>query len=136
MAFSIAIRNPIARYIALTFILFAHALRLSLYMVFGVETMAMQYIKMLLRPRLLPWMSTQTPRLYIYSKKDELVPWQEVEKHIETAKTSGFNVRSEVYEDSAHVAHMRLDPKRYWASVQDLWQIACHEGHVHADKAA
>ncbi|KAF8553926.1 hypothetical protein OG21DRAFT_1175910 [Imleria badia] len=64
-------------------------------------------------------MNSQTPRLYIFSKKDEVVPWQAVQQHVETAKKSGLNVRCEVYEESAHVAHVRHDPKRYWASIQD-----------------
>ncbi|KAH0833499.1 hypothetical protein J3R83DRAFT_12624 [Lanmaoa asiatica] len=132
IAFSIAIRNPVARYVALLIIYIAHALRLSLQNIFGVETVAVRYTKALLQPRLLPWMNSQTPRLYIFSKKDELIPWQEVQKHAEAAKTSGLNVRCEVYEESAHVAHMRLDPKRYWASILDLWQIACREGQVKA----
>lgn len=130
LAFSIAVRNRIARYIALTVIYFVHALRLSLHMVFGVETMGMEYPKMLLRPRLLPWMNVQTPRLYIFSRKDELVPWKEVKQHVEVAKASGLSVHCEVYEDSAHVAHMRLDSKRYWASIQSTWQIACRGSQV------
>jgi pimeloyl-ACP methyl ester carboxylesterase len=136
MAFSIAIRNPLVRYIALALIYLSHALRLSLQMVFGIETMGTRYLKALLNPRLLPWMNSQTPRLYVFSKKDELVPWQAVQQHAEAAKTSGLNVRYEIYEESAHVAHMRLDPKRYWASIQDLWQIACHESQVKAIEVA
>ncbi|KAF8549539.1 hypothetical protein OG21DRAFT_580439 [Imleria badia] len=132
MAFSIAIRNPGVRYIVLVLIYIAHAFRLSLQMVFGVETMGARYLKALLNPHLLPWMNSQTPRLYVFSKKDQLVPWQGVQQHAETAKKSGLNVRYEVYEESAHVAHMRLDPKRYWASIQDLWQIACRESQMKA----
>ena len=130
MAFSIAIRNPLVRYIALALIYLSHGLRLSLQVVFGVETMGTRYLKALLNPRLLPWMNSQTPRLYVFSKKDELVPWQAVQQHAEAAKTSGLNVRYERYEESAHVAHMRLDPKRYWTSIQDLWGIACRENQV------
>jgi hypothetical protein len=130
LAFSIAIRNPVVRYIALVLIYIAHAFRLSLQMVFSIETMTTRYVKALLNPRLLPWMNSETPRLYVFSKKDELVPWQVVHEHANAAKTSGLDVRCEVYEDSAHVAHMRLDPKRYWTSIQDLWEIACHQSSV------
>ena len=98
--------------------------------------MATQYLKTLLQPRLLPWMNVRTPRLYVFSKKDELVPWQEVQKHADAAKRSGLDTRCEVYEDSAHVAHMRHDPKRYWASILDLWQTACHEGQTKAVEIA
>lgn len=136
MAFSIAIRNPVVRCIALVLIYIVHAFRLSLHVVFGVETVGTRYLKALLNPRLLPWMNSQTPRLYVFSKKDELVPWQGVQQHVEAAKKSGLSVWCEVYEKSAHVAHMRLDPKRYWASIQDLWQIACRESQTKAIEAA
>ncbi|KAF8548555.1 hypothetical protein OG21DRAFT_749277 [Imleria badia] len=41
----------------------------SLYTVFGVKTMAMRYHKALFNPYLLPWMNSQTPRSYIFSKR-------------------------------------------------------------------
>ncbi|KAI9566864.1 hypothetical protein HD554DRAFT_2272954 [Boletus coccyginus] len=136
MAFSIAIRNPIVRYIALVLIYIVHAFRLSLQTVFGIDTIGTRCLKALLNPRLLPWMKLQTPRLYVFSKKDELVPWKAVQQHAKAAKTSGQNVRCEVYEESAHVAHMRADPKRYWASIQDLWETACRDGQANAAEAA
>ncbi|KAF8548552.1 hypothetical protein OG21DRAFT_1422888, partial [Imleria badia] len=132
IAFSIAIRNTVVRYIALI----VHALRLSLHRVFGMETMATRYLMVLLNPRLLPWMDSQPPRLYVFSKKDEVVLWKALQQHAEAAKMSCLNVRCEVYEESAHVAHMRLDPKRYWASIQDLWQSACRASQGIAMEAA
>ncbi|KAF8839523.1 hypothetical protein BDN67DRAFT_1012247 [Paxillus ammoniavirescens] len=130
-AFSIAIRNPVARYIALALIYIGHAIRLCLSMIVGQEIMVMEYLKMQLsRPRLLPWMNAETPRLYIFSRKDDLVPWQEVQQHAEAARKASLNVRCEMFEESGHVAHMRLDPKRYWASVQDVWEVACREGQA------
>ncbi|KAG8212944.1 hypothetical protein J3R82DRAFT_11305 [Butyriboletus roseoflavus] len=136
LAFSIAIRNPLARYVILFIIHVVRALRLSMDSVLGKETMETRYLKALLQPRLLPWVNVQTPRLYVFSKKDELVPWQEVQKHADAAKKSGLNAHCEVYEESAHVAHMRHDPKRYWASILDLWQIACREGQMKAVESA
>ncbi|KAF9238549.1 hypothetical protein BU15DRAFT_75240 [Melanogaster broomeanus] len=128
-AFRIAIPNLVARSMVLAFIYLAHAIRLCLSMAFGKQVMVMEYLKaQLLRPRLLPWMNAGTPRLYIFSKKDELMPWKEVQQHAESGKKAGLNVRCELFEESGHVAHMRLDPKRYWASVQDVWEVACREG--------
>ncbi|KAF9238545.1 hypothetical protein BU15DRAFT_62511 [Melanogaster broomeanus] len=129
-AFSIAVPNLVARSSILAFICIVHVTHICLSMAFGKEMMMMEYLKMqLLRPRLLPWMNAGTPRLYIFSKKDELVPWEEVQQHAESGKTAGLNVRCELFEESGHVAHVRLDPKRYWASVQDVWEVACCEGH-------
>ncbi|KAF9223324.1 hypothetical protein BS17DRAFT_781692 [Gyrodon lividus] len=130
-AFSFAIRNPMARYIALAVICTVYAIQLCLSMAFGKEMVVLEYLKMqLFKPCLLPWMNAETPRLYIFSKKDELVPWQEVQQHAEAARKAGLNVRCEMFEESGHVAHMRLDPKRYWASVQDVWEVACGEGQA------
>ncbi|KAF8553929.1 hypothetical protein OG21DRAFT_1497407 [Imleria badia] len=134
MAFSIAIPNPLYRCFALVVIYILHVLCLFLYALFGVEYRVTRYGKALLNPRLLPWMNSQTPRLYVFSKKDKVVPWQAVQQHVETAKKSGLNVRCEVYEESAHVAHVRLDPERYWASIQDLWQSACRQKSSDSDR--
>ncbi|KAG9316047.1 hypothetical protein JVU11DRAFT_3712 [Chiua virens] len=136
LAFSIAIRNPVARYISLAIIYFLHALRLTLQIVLGMDMMAVQYIKTLQQPHFLPWTNSQTPRLYVFSKKDEVVPWQEVQRHAEAAKMARLTVRCELYEESAHVAHMRLDPKRYWGSIQDLWQLACLQSQAKVSDAA
>lgn len=126
-AISIATQNPVTRYITLAIIYVMYTHLLFLQMIFGGKTLETQYLEGLLQPRLLPWMNAQTPRLYIFSKEDELVPWEQVQRHAETAKQSGLNVCCEVYEKSAHVAHMRFDPERYWASILDLWQVACNE---------
>lgn len=133
MAVRIAIRNPIVRYVTLALFYVMRAYRLSLQVAFGTEgteVIGTQYLEALLNPRLLPWMNSETPRLYIFSKKDEITPWQSIQQHAEAAKTSGLNIRCEIYEDSDHVAHMRHDPERYWTSIQDLWQAAS-QGEYH-----
>ncbi|KAF9230344.1 hypothetical protein BU15DRAFT_83749 [Melanogaster broomeanus] len=137
-AFRSTVPNLVTRCIILAFVYLVHAIRLCLSKAFGKEMMVMEHLKMqLLRPRLLPWMNAGTPRLYIFSEKDELMPWKEVQQHAESGKKAGLNVRCELFEESGHVAHARLDPKRYWASVQDVWEVACREGQSDgADSAA
>ncbi len=61
-------------------------------------------------------------RTYIYSKEDELVMWQSVEKYANDAKQKGFVVRLERFSGSAHVAHLRLDGDRYWKTVEETWE--------------
>lgn len=73
---------------------------------------------------ILPWLTKDTPRLYIYSTKDELIPPEQIEEHAEEARDLGFNVRLEKYTNSAHVSHARTEPARYWASVKDFWDNA------------
>lgn len=87
--------------------------------------------KALLNPPLLSWMKLQTPRLYVF-EKDEPIPWEAVRQRAEAAKTSSLNIHCEVYEESALVAHVRLDPKRYRTSIEDLLEIVHRESQVKA----
>ena len=75
-------------------------------------------------PHILPWMGLQTPRLYLFSRRDRFVPWQDVTRHAETAKQHGMDVYCELFEESEHVAHIRVEPERYWSSIQEVWRAA------------
>jgi hypothetical protein len=75
-------------------------------------------------PRVLPWLQRSSPRLYIYSLTDDLVSWQSVESHAKEAGKLFDDVRTERFENSGHVAHMKQDPERYWAAVEGLWNAA------------
>ena len=68
-------------------------------------------------------MSTEARRCYIYSTKDSMVGWRDVEAHAQDAEGVGFVVRKERFDASEHCAHVRIDgSKRYWGIVQDFWQ--------------
>jgi pimeloyl-ACP methyl ester carboxylesterase len=82
------------------------------------------------RPKILPWLSKTTPRLYIYSKGDDIVPYEEVEGHAEQARKAGLNVRTLRFEDSPHVAHARMHPQQYWDAVQSLWEEATRKANT------
>ncbi|KAJ5754050.1 uncharacterized protein N7511_008203 [Penicillium nucicola] len=58
-------------------------------------------------------------RCYIYSDADELVDWKDTESHAVEAETQGWVVRREFFKGSAHVAHMKTDPDRYWTIIKD-----------------
>lgn len=64
------------------------------------------------------------PRLYLASPADKMTRFAQVQAHMEEAKRAGFDVRAEVFEDSGHVAHARVDPARYWAAINKLWRHA------------
>ncbi|KAF5327446.1 hypothetical protein D9619_004998 [Psilocybe cf. subviscida] len=66
------------------------------------------------RPKILPWLSKTTPRLYIYSKGDDIIPHEEVERHAEQARKEGLDVKMLRFDDSPHVAHARMHPQQYW----------------------
>lgn len=73
---------------------------------------------------LLGWMNKKTPRLYLYSQQDDLIPVDAVEEHAQQAEACGFDVSLEKFSDSKHVAHARVYPERYWGSIKNLWQRA------------
>lgn len=75
-------------------------------------------------PLILPWTTANTPRLYLYSDTDRLIPQEAVDEHIADAKTIGLNVRAELLLGSAHVTHARTYPERYWGAVKSAWAEA------------
>ncbi|KAF8206846.1 hypothetical protein K438DRAFT_449121 [Mycena galopus ATCC 62051] len=76
-------------------------------------------------PRVLPWIDERTPRLYLYSKVDEIVPMADVEVHAARSASEGLDVRKLCFDTSAHVAHARVYPEEYWGSVKRVWADAC-----------
>ncbi|GIZ46846.1 hypothetical protein CKM354_000995500 [Cercospora kikuchii] len=65
----------------------------------------------------------KVPRLYMYSKSDEVVSWQDVRDHAREAReVRGFeDVREEVFEKAPHVGLPREDFERYWGVVEGWW---------------
>lgn len=68
--------------------------------------------------------SKECRRCYVYSKTDDLIPWKDVEGHADDAEERGWIVEKERFEGSEHVAHMRLDPQRYWKIVARYLDLA------------
>lgn len=60
----------------------------------------------------------KTERCYIYSDKDELVNWKDVEEHSNEAEQKGWIVTKEKFVGAPHVGHMRKDPERYWKIIK------------------
>ncbi|KAH8901200.1 hypothetical protein GQ53DRAFT_590306, partial [Thozetella sp. PMI_491] len=67
---------------------------------------------------------TETTRLYLYSKADKLVLWEDIEKSIAVAKEMAYNCLVERFEKSAHVSHASEDPERYWGAISNAWETA------------
>ncbi|KAK2789325.1 hypothetical protein FQN53_002167 [Emmonsiellopsis sp. PD_33] len=61
-------------------------------------------------------------RCYIYSERDELIRSRDVEDHAKQAKAKGWLVSLEKF-DAPHVAHMRVDPERYWGVVWGVMKV-------------
>nr|VWP01015.1 HupA receptor [Ganoderma boninense] len=75
-------------------------------------------------PALLPWTSKATPRLYLYSTADAIVPASAVEEHAAHARMAGFPVEMVNFGRSAHVSHARDYPEKYWDAVGAFWAEA------------
>ncbi|KAK3715573.1 hypothetical protein LTR37_007061 [Vermiconidia calcicola] len=64
--------------------------------------------------------SRYTPRLYLYSKKDILVKFQDVHDHAEDARAKGYaTVHEEVFLKAPHCALVNEDEARYWNAVRE-----------------
>ncbi|KAJ3062154.1 hypothetical protein HK102_008860, partial [Quaeritorhiza haematococci] len=57
------------------------------------------------------------PRLYLYSKADDLIDWEGVQRHARETREAGVEVREKCWETSAHVQHLRAHPEEYKALV-------------------
>lgn len=51
-----------------------------------------------------------------------MVSYKAVEAHIVEARERGFKAEGEEWRGSRHVAHMMMDPVRYWGVVERVWQ--------------
>ena len=67
------------------------------------------------------YISKEASRCYIYWDMDPLIGDEDIEDHAEDAKAKGLKVDMVKYAGSTHVAHMKVDPVRYWAVVKKLW---------------
>ncbi|CAI7638413.1 unnamed protein product [Penicillium glandicola] len=71
--------------------------------------------------------TTDSSRVYLYSKEDEIIGYKDLEENVAHAKTLGYSVDLEMFEGSPHVGHMRLHPEQYWNKVSSSWKQAIEE---------
>ncbi|KAJ5819250.1 hypothetical protein N7474_004841 [Penicillium riverlandense] len=64
---------------------------------------------------------TKPRRLYIYSKEDVMVGWEDVQMHVEDARALGYSTQELVFEHGQHCGLVMEDPDRYWTTVQRFW---------------
>ena len=65
-----------------------------------------------------------TRRLYMYSKEDDLIGWEDIEEHVAEGRGLGWESDVAVFEGSGHVQHMRVYGDKYWKHIQDSWDRA------------
>ena len=111
-------KSPLAQYLGPVFIHFTLCLFYLAIFVFRFETVITRSRRCLNDPEMF---GTDAPRLYVYSKGDELVPWGDVESHAEDARGKGYgDVRRVLFGDSAHCAHAMVHKEQYWEAVAGL----------------
>ncbi|KAF9691647.1 hypothetical protein EKO04_010443 [Ascochyta lentis] len=62
------------------------------------------------------------PRVYLYSRVDQMVGCEEVEEHAAIARGKGWDVTMVRFERSAHCGHVREDEEKYWGAVLEAWK--------------
>jgi len=66
------------------------------------------------------FVNSDVPRVYLYSKADQMVGWQDVAEHAEMARRLGTGKVAEVvFEKSVHVSHVKEDQAKYWNGVMN-----------------
>ncbi|KAL0465939.1 hypothetical protein QR685DRAFT_536501 [Neurospora intermedia] len=63
-------------------------------------------------------------RLYVYSKEDDIIYWEDIEKHAAQARQRGYEVDMDMFEGTPHVGHMRMHSEQYWRAVAKTWREA------------
>ena len=66
-------------------------------------------------------------KLYMYSKEDDLIGWEDIEAHAAETRQLGWDADVEVFQGSGHVGHMRMHGEQYWAAIAKSWQSAIAE---------
>ncbi|THH07859.1 hypothetical protein EW146_g9181 [Bondarzewia mesenterica] len=132
---SMAPKNRALRLLAISIISLLYAVFSVINNVAGNPPIFKELRDILNSPNLLPSITNSkdpkaTPRLYIYSESDRMTVAPKVAAHIEDAVSKGFDVTVEKFTNSAHVAHARSDPERYWGAVHRLWIKAASSAGV------
>ncbi|KAL5621308.1 hypothetical protein BROUX41_006778 [Berkeleyomyces rouxiae] len=63
-------------------------------------------------------------KLFMYSKEDEIIYWEDVEAAIAVCQQHGFKTEAEIFGGTGHVGHMRQSPEKYWKTVEATWEKA------------
>ncbi|KAJ5143225.1 uncharacterized protein N7515_002012 [Penicillium bovifimosum] len=71
--------------------------------------------------------TTESRRLYLYSKEDEIIGYEDLEENAAHVRSLGYTADLEMFEGSAHVGHMRLHPEQYWNKISSTWKLAIAE---------
>lgn len=66
------------------------------------------------------FMQQNTPRLFLYTEEDKLVPHKKIEDHLHSLKKKGIAVQHKKFENSGHVQHYRYHKNDYENSIWEF----------------
>ncbi|KAH7146811.1 hypothetical protein B0J13DRAFT_584290 [Dactylonectria estremocensis] len=112
---------PYAVYTITSFLVYVAALYIAACGPLEIETMVDRIRRRLNDESLI---GLNVPRLYLYSKVDELVHWTDVASHAGEARRKGYEVDEVVFQSSEHYAHLQEDAAKYWDAVSDFLRTA------------
>jgi len=58
---------------------------------------------------------------YLFSKEDKMVEWTDITEHAEEATQMSWMVEKDIFQGSAHCAHISVDEERYVRAVNRVW---------------
>ncbi|KAG9307837.1 hypothetical protein G9A89_023402 [Geosiphon pyriformis] len=64
--------------------------------------------------------ATNCPRLFVFSKTDDLVPYQEVEKYVKRSLNEGYVTKRVSFEKSDHVRHWATHTQQYEEEISEF----------------
>ncbi|RMZ67903.1 indole-diterpene biosynthesis [Pyrenophora seminiperda CCB06] len=64
----------------------------------------------------------RVPRVYLYSRADQMVGFEEADEHADIARAKGWDVDKVVFEKSSHCGHVREDEGKYWKAILVAWE--------------
>ncbi|KAJ7671455.1 hypothetical protein DFH06DRAFT_1177614 [Mycena polygramma] len=118
------IRNPLVKLVASSVVVLVYFWMWTIGHILNRPNPVLAMMDTLRHPNVLPWIDERSPRLYLYSKLDAMIPPDDVEAHARRSASDGLDVRKLCFDKSAHVAHARVYPEQYWAAVKTVWEDA------------
>ena len=69
------------------------------------------------------WSPGTTPRVYLFSEKDDMIYWRDVERHGVEAARNGVRTMLVRFRNSGHCNHVKEDEGKYWRAVREVWDL-------------
>lgn len=69
------------------------------------------------------WNTKSTPRVYLFSEKDDMIYWRDVERHGVEAARNGVRTMLVRFRNSGHCNHVKEGEKKYWGAVREVWEM-------------